>query len=65
MDEGKYTKEENIGAVGTHEATHATEKDSNSTMSPYSTSARREDHPCENQFEYYKEIDQKKKKDPQ
>ena len=62
MDQGKYTKEENIGAIGTHEATHATEKASNSKMNSNPYAPTIEDQPYKNQFEYYKEIDDKKKK---
>ncbi|TRX37572.1 RHS repeat domain-containing protein [Flavobacterium restrictum] len=56
-----YSKDEKIGAVGTHEGTHIVNKDSNSLSSPKSTTT--ESKPNRNEAIYYNEIDQNKKCD--
>lgn len=54
-----YSREEHIGSVGTHEATHGTEPGSSPMVSD---EISRETTPYENGAEYYKEIDKQKPK---
>ena len=58
-----YTKDQKIGAVGTHEGTHITDKNSNYVQSPNSSSKQVESKPNVNEATYYRQIDENKKCD--
>ncbi|SNA74024.1 hypothetical protein [Flavobacterium psychrophilum] len=58
-----YTKDEKIGAVGTHEGTHITDKSSRGFQNPNSTTKQIESKPNANEATYYKQIDENKKCD--
>ncbi len=54
-----YTKEEHIGAVGVHEATHVTDKSSRGFQNPNSSAKQIEEKPNRNQLKHYRELDKR------
>ena len=60
----QYTLEENIGAVGTHEATHATNSNSNYTKNPNLPESQVEMLPHALELQYYHQIDNQKQANP-
>jgi RHS repeat-associated protein len=56
----KYSKEEHIGAVGVHEATHVTDKSSRRFQNPKSSKKQIEEKPNANQLKHYRELDEKR-----
>ncbi|HEY4327030.1 MAG TPA: hypothetical protein VGN20_23790 [Mucilaginibacter sp.] len=59
LNASNYTQDEHIGAVGTHEATHVLDPNSNRKGNPNATPAQMEIQPNNNELEYYHEIDKK------
>ncbi len=55
-----YSKEDHIGAVGTHEATHVTDKSSTSFQNPGTSEKKIEEKPNKNQLKDYRELDAKR-----
>jgi RHS repeat-associated protein len=60
-----YSKDEKIGAIGVHEGTHVTDKDSRGFQNPKSTTKQIENKPNANEATYYRQIDETKKRNEQ